>query len=563
VALLVQPNEKLVELLLLAETARSLGARHLSWWPPTWPTCARTSPSTRRGGQPAHRGRFLAGLFDALITVDPHLHRVATLHEVVPLADAIVLSGAPLLGELIAARRREVLLLGPDEESLQWVASAAQIHGWPHAVCRKLRHGDREVEIALPALALAGRAVVLMDDVASSGQTLIEATPAAAAAGAASVDVAVTHACSRVTRWSACARPAWARSGAPTASPTPATRCRWWRRWWRRWPAVRLDAAAARWRRGQLIESRGWHDGAASPGRARPESPMLQQLKTFGEILDGLDIAMCVFDTQDRALAWNRCFFKFFPEHEGHVHEGEPYRANLRRFYRAAWARASSPAIEHYIEAGIERHQHQSLPYAFEHLGRRLRVASLPLPEIGRMRLWRSRRRCRPSPPVPGLPAILQTGGTALLDRVPDALMVCGHDGQIEWVNESFAVMYGLRDRHRAGQPLRGRVRGCLVAGAARGGGRLPHRPPGAERPSAFCRRTLRAAAAGQPLQPRDRPSRGRRRGLLCHVDISEFKRQQQRLEAAERLAREREQQLRHKSLLLEVTVENLDQGIC
>jgi ribose-phosphate pyrophosphokinase len=94
----------------------------------------------------------------------------------VPLADAIVLSGAPLLGELIAARRREVLLLGPDEESLQWVASAAQIHGWPHAVCRKLRHGDRQVEIALPALALAGRAVVLMDDVASSGQTLIEAT---------------------------------------------------------------------------------------------------------------------------------------------------------------------------------------------------------------------------------------------------------------------------------------------------------------------------------------------------------------------------------------------------
>ena len=86
------------------------------------------------------------------------------------------------------------LLLGPDEESLQWVASAALARGWDHAVCVKQRHGDRHVTIALPAVPVAGRAVVLLDDVASSGQTLIEATRLLRAAGAASVDVAVTHA---------------------------------------------------------------------------------------------------------------------------------------------------------------------------------------------------------------------------------------------------------------------------------------------------------------------------------------------------------------------------------
>ena len=36
--------------------------------------------------------------------------------------------------------------------------------------------------------------MVLLDDVASTGRTLIEATQAVRAAGAASVDVAVTHA---------------------------------------------------------------------------------------------------------------------------------------------------------------------------------------------------------------------------------------------------------------------------------------------------------------------------------------------------------------------------------
>lgn len=190
-----QPNEKLVELLLLADTARQLGARHLSLVAP-YLAYMRQDIAFHPGEAVSQRtvGRFLAGLFDALITVDPHLHRVATLHEAVPLADAIVLSGAPLLGAWVASQRQDVLLLGPDEESLQWVRSAAQAQGWAHAVCRKLRHGDRHVEIALPELSVAGRAVVLMDDVASSGQTLIEATRLLLAAGARSVDVAVTHA---------------------------------------------------------------------------------------------------------------------------------------------------------------------------------------------------------------------------------------------------------------------------------------------------------------------------------------------------------------------------------
>lgn len=193
-----QPNEKLIELLLLADTARQLGARHLCLVAP-YLAYMRQDIAFHPGEAISQRivGRFLAGLFDALITVDPHLHRVATLQEAVPLADAIVLSGAPLLGDWIASQRQDVLLLGPDEESLQWVASAAQAHGWHHGVCRKLRHGDRHVEIELPAWLLSevpGRAVVLMDDVASSGQTLIEATRLLLAAGARSVDVAVTHA---------------------------------------------------------------------------------------------------------------------------------------------------------------------------------------------------------------------------------------------------------------------------------------------------------------------------------------------------------------------------------
>lgn len=190
-----QPNDKLTELLLAAPTARQLGAKHLSLVAP-YLAYMRQDMAFAPGQAISQRivGAWLATLFDAVITVDPHLHRVATLAEAVPARQAITFSAAPLLGDWIAQHRPGAFLLGPDSESAQWVTQAAAAHGLQHAVCSKVRHGDHAVSIALPACDLRGQAVVLLDDVASSGHTLANAAALALAAGAASVDVAVTHA---------------------------------------------------------------------------------------------------------------------------------------------------------------------------------------------------------------------------------------------------------------------------------------------------------------------------------------------------------------------------------
>ena len=91
-------------------------------------------------------------------------------------------------------QRPGALLVGPDGESAQWVAQAAARHGREHAVCTKERHGDRSVTIHLPPVAVQGRAVALLDDMASTGDTLAQAARLLLQDGAASVDVAVTHA---------------------------------------------------------------------------------------------------------------------------------------------------------------------------------------------------------------------------------------------------------------------------------------------------------------------------------------------------------------------------------
>ncbi|ATE61115.1 ribose-phosphate diphosphokinase [Thauera sinica] len=192
---LARPNEKLVELLLAARTARTLGARQLVLVAP-YLAYMRQDAAFRPGEAVSQRvvGDFLGSLFDALVTLDPHLHRVAALSEAVPLPHAVALSAAPLLADLIAARCTAPVLIGPDAESAQWVGAAAARHGFDHAVCTKHRHGDHEVDIELPPRDVRGRAVVLLDDVASSGRTLARAALLLRRAGAASVDVAVTHA---------------------------------------------------------------------------------------------------------------------------------------------------------------------------------------------------------------------------------------------------------------------------------------------------------------------------------------------------------------------------------
>ena len=190
-----QPNEKLVELLIASQTARQLGATHLDLVAP-YLAYMRQDMEFSPGEAVSQRivGQFLARLFDAIVTVDPHLHRIDRLEQAAPVAHATVLVGALPLSDHIVRQRQRPLLVGPDSESAQWVAAAAARHGLDYVVCTKVRSGDRDVAVDLPATQVAGRATVILDDMASTGHTLAAAARLLRAAGAASIDAAVTHA---------------------------------------------------------------------------------------------------------------------------------------------------------------------------------------------------------------------------------------------------------------------------------------------------------------------------------------------------------------------------------
>lgn len=189
------PNDKLIELLLAARTLRQQGVRHLSLVAPY--LCYMRQDIAFQPGEAVSQGiigAFLAELFDAVITVDPHLHRIERLDQAIPNVRAVALSAARLFGDYLAAQPEQPVLIGPDEESRQWVSAMADYSGLDYAVAHKQRGGDTRVSIELPAVEVRGRAVWLVDDMASTGRTLATITRLLLQAGAQRVDALVTHA---------------------------------------------------------------------------------------------------------------------------------------------------------------------------------------------------------------------------------------------------------------------------------------------------------------------------------------------------------------------------------
>ena len=189
------PNAKLVTLMLAAKTARSLGAMHISLVAPY--LCYMRQDTAFHPGEAVSQlivGEWLAQIFDEVVTVDPHLHRVHQLADAVPASRVVTLSAATLMGEFLRNQNRPLILLGPDEESAQWVSVAAKAAGCRFGVCKKIRHADRDTSVVLPDIDLSDQRLVLIDDIASSGGTLMSAARACLAEGAVQVDALVVHA---------------------------------------------------------------------------------------------------------------------------------------------------------------------------------------------------------------------------------------------------------------------------------------------------------------------------------------------------------------------------------
>jgi ribose-phosphate pyrophosphokinase len=197
-ASLDRPNEKLIALILAAEALRRGGAKRLVLLAPY--LCYMRQDTAFHEGEAISQkviGALLARCFDRVITVDAHLHRTPDIGFVFPGIASDNLSAMPAIA--VALRKTGLdpatIVVGPDAESEPWVSDLASRLRLSHVVAQKLRRGDCSVEIRFPDRAsIAGRPTLIVDDIVSSGGTVIACASALTTAGATTIDAVVTHA---------------------------------------------------------------------------------------------------------------------------------------------------------------------------------------------------------------------------------------------------------------------------------------------------------------------------------------------------------------------------------
>lgn len=134
--------------------------------------------------------RLLSSALDGLVTVDPHLHRLAALDQIYSMPTRAV-GAAPRIAAWVRANVARPALVGPDTESVQWVSAVAAELGCPSAILTKVRRGDRDVTISpldegagAAAIDWSAHTPVLIDDIVSTARTMTETIARLRAAGA-------------------------------------------------------------------------------------------------------------------------------------------------------------------------------------------------------------------------------------------------------------------------------------------------------------------------------------------------------------------------------------------
>ncbi len=190
---LSHPNNKFLPFVFLAATLRELGASSVGLLAP-YLSYMRQDRRFIEGEAVTSRifAKQLSQQVDWLVTVDPHLHRYHSLDEIYDIPCHVVQGASALAGWLKG--QEKMFLVGPDAESEQWVSEIAAHSGHPFIIGAKQRYGDQDVVVTLPDLArFQGYTAMIIDDVISSGQTILKCIEALKTQGINSIKCAAVH----------------------------------------------------------------------------------------------------------------------------------------------------------------------------------------------------------------------------------------------------------------------------------------------------------------------------------------------------------------------------------
>ena len=183
------PDSKLIELLLLQDAVRRLGAKSITLVIPYFGYARQDR--VFKPGEPESAKVMCQHLdmnCDRVITVDIHKEAVLNYFNH-PHKD---LKAAPVIAEYFKGKGID-MVLSPDIGAAGRAKMVGEVMGVPYDHLEKTRLSGTDVRIAPAKADVKGKKVLIVDDMISTGGTIIAAAYALREAGAACISVACTH----------------------------------------------------------------------------------------------------------------------------------------------------------------------------------------------------------------------------------------------------------------------------------------------------------------------------------------------------------------------------------
>jgi ribose-phosphate pyrophosphokinase len=165
----------LIEIMFAARTAKDLGASSVALMAPYFPYMRQDKMFKYGEVVSVHvLGEILSKIIDEVYILDPHLHREKNLGHIFPGIDTHRLTANPLIAKYIKDIKKP-LIVGPDWESYKWAKRTAEIIKCESTILLKERHSARKVDVRFQEdVNVKGKTIVLVDDMISTGNTLIK-----------------------------------------------------------------------------------------------------------------------------------------------------------------------------------------------------------------------------------------------------------------------------------------------------------------------------------------------------------------------------------------------------
>ncbi len=187
-------NDCVIETLFAAETARDLKAKKIILVAPYFPYL-RQDKRFNPGECISLRtiAKNIDEDFDKVLIIDPHLHREKTLKHIFRISSK-KLTANPLIEQYIKKNIKNPVIIGPDWESYKWAQKIAEKIGCDFAIMEKERYSATKVKVKLnKKIDIKSKNLVFIDDMISTGNTLLEAIKAMKKLGAKKVTCFAVH----------------------------------------------------------------------------------------------------------------------------------------------------------------------------------------------------------------------------------------------------------------------------------------------------------------------------------------------------------------------------------